>query len=149
MVIKVLAPGYFARQDTKTPVSVGIKALVVNMVLNLALIIPLAHVGLALATSLSAALNAALLYLGLRKEGVYQPQAGWAIYLLRLAAAAGLMIALILWMDRDVSEWLSWGWEERVWQLAQVVVLGLLSYVGTLLILGMRPRDLLTKPGID
>ena len=149
MVIKVLAPGYFARQDTKTPVSVGIKALVVNMVLNLALIIPLAHVGLALATSLSAALNAALLYLGLRKEGVYQPQAGWAIYLLRLAAAAGLMIALILWMDRDVSEWLSWGWEKRVWQLAQVVVLGLLSYVGTLLILGMRPRDLLTKPGID
>ncbi|HAU14322.1 MAG TPA: murein biosynthesis integral membrane protein MurJ, partial [Gammaproteobacteria bacterium] len=74
MLVKVLAPGYFARQDTKTPVKVGIKAMVANMVFNLALIVPLAHVGLALATSLSALLNAFLLWLGLRREGVYQAQ---------------------------------------------------------------------------
>ncbi|HAG94499.1 MAG TPA: murein biosynthesis integral membrane protein MurJ, partial [Gammaproteobacteria bacterium] len=72
MLVKVLAPGYFARQDTKTPVKVGIKAMVANMVFNLALIVPLAHVGLALATSLSALLNAFLLWLGLRREGVYE-----------------------------------------------------------------------------
>lgn len=149
MLIKVLAPGYFARQDTKTPVKVGIKALVANMVMNLALIIPLAHVGLALATSLSAALNAGLLYLGLRKEKVYQPQSGWWWYLGRLVVASVVMTGVILWWQKDLSLWLGWQWQWRVWELTQVVVLGLVSYLGTLMILGMRPKDLLTQPDVD
>lgn len=69
MLIKVLAPGFFAREDTKTPVKIGIIAMVANMVFNLILIFPLAHAGLALATSLSAWLNGYLLWRGLRKEG--------------------------------------------------------------------------------
>ncbi|MEZ5528834.1 MAG: lipid II flippase MurJ [Porticoccaceae bacterium] len=83
MLIKVLAPGYFARQDTRTPVKIGVIALVSNMGLNLVFAVPLhlywgiGHVGLALATSVSAMLNAGLLLRGLRKLDVYQPEAGW------------------------------------------------------------------------
>src|SRR5690606_22215910 len=73
MLIKVLAPGYFARQDTRTPVRIGIIAMVANMVFNLMLVWHLRHVGLALATAMSAWLNAALLYRGLKQAGVYQP----------------------------------------------------------------------------
>jgi len=77
MFIKVLAPGYYSRQDTKTPVKIAVIAMVTNMVLNIALVFPLQHAGLALATSMAAALNAFLLYKGLRKIDVYRPVAGW------------------------------------------------------------------------
>src|SRR5690554_7485072 len=74
MLIKVLAPGFYARQDTKTPVRIGIQAMIVNMFLNLALVFPLQHTGLALATALSAFFNAFMLYYLLRKQGVYTHQ---------------------------------------------------------------------------
>ncbi|MFP3442355.1 lipid II flippase MurJ, partial [Pantoea sp. SIMBA_133] len=77
MLIKVLAPGFFARQDTKTPVKVGIITMVANMVFNLILIWPLAHAGLALATALSAFLNAGMLAWLLRRQGVLRFQPGW------------------------------------------------------------------------
>ncbi len=77
--IKVLAPGFYARQDTKTPVKIGIIAMITNMGLNIVLMIYLAHVGLALATALSAMLNAGLLYFTLRKKAVYQPITGWGL----------------------------------------------------------------------
>ncbi len=88
MLIKVLAPGFFARQDLKTPVRVAIICMVANMVMNLILIWPLKHVGLALATSLSSMLNAFLLFWGLYKIGVYRPAPGWWLFGLRLAGAA-------------------------------------------------------------
>lgn len=96
MFIKTLAPGFFSRQDTKTPVRIAIIAMVANMVFNLVLILPLAHVGLALATSLSAALNAALLYHGLRQKKWYQPGDHWAGLMAKVALANALM-ALGLW----------------------------------------------------
>lgn len=140
MLIKVLAPGFFARQDTKTPVKIGIKAMVVNMVMNLILIWPLAHVGLALATTLSAATNAALLYFGLRREGAYQPGAGWGATWWRLGVASLAMVAVLLWLQADLSLWISWGWQTRVWELSQLVVIGLVTYGITLMALGMRPH---------
>ena len=76
----MVAPGYFARQDTRTPVRVGIIALVANLVLNLALVVPLAHAGLALATSLAAFINAGLLYRGLRLGGHHRPRPGWGAF---------------------------------------------------------------------
>lgn len=147
MLIKVLAPGYFARQDTKTPVKVGIKAMVANMVFNLMLIFPLAHVGLALATSLSAALNAAMLYSGLRKQGVYQPDPGWLLYLLKLAVAAALMVASVAVLNQEPQQWLDWDWVNRSLQLGLLVVVGISVYFVSLYIMGLRPHHLLAKRG--
>lgn len=147
MLVKVLAPGYFARQDTKTPVKVGITAMVANMVLNLALIMPFAHVGLALATSLSAMLNAGLLWLGLRREGVYQAQPGWLMFGLRLVLASALMVAVIVFLNKDLVQWLAWGWQQRSIHLALLVAAGMAAYFGTLLVLGLRPRDLVSRHG--
>jgi len=147
MMIKVLAPGYFARQDTKTPVKIGIIAMASNMVLNVALVLPLmrygmGHVGLALATSLSAFINAGLLFRGLLKAGVFKPQLGW----LRFAGILGLaslVMALVLIVFVSVwVGWADWGIWQRVYHLSIVCVLGLASYVVTLLILGMRMKDL-------
>ena len=93
MLIKVLAPGFYARKDTATPVKIGIIAMVANMVMNLLFVLPLlwyfnvGHLGLALATSLSAYLNAFLLLRGLRRIGAYQAQSGWAVFVLRLGLA--------------------------------------------------------------
>lgn len=109
MLIKVLAPGFFAREDTKTPVKIGIIAMVANMALNLALIVPLAHAGLALATSLSAWLNGYLLWRGLRKEGAWKSQSGWPKFLLQLALANGALAAVILWLNAPVPQWLAMG----------------------------------------
>ncbi|HBO94045.1 MAG: murein biosynthesis integral membrane protein MurJ [Pseudomonadales bacterium] len=145
MLVKVLAPGYFARQDTKTPVKVGIKAMVANMVFNLALIVPLAHVGLALATSLSALLNAFLLWLGLRREGVYQAQPGWWLFVLRLVVSAAVMVAVIVFLNKDLAQWLAWGWQWRSGYLAVMVLAGMAAYFGALLLLGMRMGDLRSR----
>ena len=147
MLVKVLAPGYFARQDTSTPVKVGIKAMVTNMVFNLALIVPLAHVGLALATTLSAAVNAGMLWSGLRRDGVYKAQSGWWVFLLRLGLASLLMVAVILWLNKDLAQWLAWGWQQRCAYLALLVFAGAAAYFGALLASGMRLRDLVSRHG--
>ena len=149
MLIKVLAPGYFARQDTKTPVKVGIKAMVANMVFNLALIFPLAHVGLALATSLSAAMNAAMLYTGLRKDGVYQPDSGWLLYLIKLSVAAILMVVFIFYFNPASQLWLEWDWMQRTLQLGLLVVGGGAVYFVALYVMGLRPQHLLAQRSLD
>ncbi len=141
MLIKVLAPGYFARQDIKTPVKIAIKAMAANMVLNLILVWPLQHAGLALATSLSALLNASLLYFGLRRLGVFQLQAGWSALLIRLVAANVMMIAVLVYLTVDVAHWLQWGWWPRAQQMTILVGAGLLTYCGGLLVCGVRPSQ--------
>ncbi|PIE40990.1 MAG: murein biosynthesis integral membrane protein MurJ [Gammaproteobacteria bacterium] len=143
MLVKVLVPGYFARQDTKTPVSIGIKAMVANMVFNLLLIVPLAHAGLALATTLSAFLNACLLFIGLRKEGVYHKTPGWMPFLVRLLLANVTLVAVILWLNPDAPTWLGWGWWERSLQMAMLVVEGVAAYFACLFLGGMRKQHLL------
>lgn len=146
MLIKVLAPGYFSRQDTKTPVKIGIIAMAVNMVFNLMLVIPfhylwqIGHVGLALATSLAAFLNAGLLYRGLRKQGVYQPILGWGAYLLRLLFANGLMVVVLLGSFFFVSDWSVLSLWERVAGIAVICGLGLTVYLLALLAVGLRLR---------
>ncbi|MFT6222135.1 MAG: putative peptidoglycan lipid II flippase [Candidatus Endobugula sp.] len=146
MLIKVLAPGYFSRQDTKTPVKIGIIAMAVNMVFNLMLVIPfhylwqIGHVGLALATSLAAFLNAGLLYRGLRKQGVYQPMLGWGAYLLRLLFANGLMVVVLLGSFFFVSDWSVLSLWERVAGIAVICGLGLTVYLLALLAVGLRLR---------
>ncbi|MBU2710136.1 murein biosynthesis integral membrane protein MurJ [Zooshikella harenae] len=142
MLIKVLATGYFARHDTKTPVRIAIKAMFVSMILNVILVIPLKHAGLALATSLSSLLNAGMLYWGLHRIGVFKLQPGWRLLSLRMLLANSLMILVVYELMADVSLWLSWGWMDRALQVALLVSVGVVTYVAALFISGFRPRHL-------
>ncbi|UZW76855.1 murein biosynthesis integral membrane protein MurJ [Alkalimarinus sediminis] len=145
MLIKVLAPGYFSRQDTKTPVKIGVVAMVVNMVFNLILIWPLAHTGLALATSLSAWLNAYLLYRGLQKERVYWLQEGWARFISQLLFSLIVMSLVVAAILNFLPSWLLMSVIERVAYLALVVVSGGASYFVALYLSGIRLRAFLVR----
>ena len=122
-LVKVLAPGYFARQDTATPVRVGLIALGSTMVLNVVLVVPWAlagweapHAGLAVSTSLGSFINSGLLYRGLRRTGVLQPGPGWGRFLLRVAVAAGVMAVLLLAFAPPTAAWLEAGfWTRCLW----------------------------------
>ena len=146
MLIKVLAPGYFSRQDTKTPVAIGIKAMVANMLLNIIFVVPLhykwqlGHVGLALATSLSAFLNAGLLYRGLRKQGVYKPLQGMLATVLRITSSAFLMAGVLFYWMPAVDQWLMWGWWQRSLSILPLCLVGAGTYFIALLVVGARPR---------
>nr|WP_297460456.1 murein biosynthesis integral membrane protein MurJ [uncultured Halomonas sp.] len=140
MLIKVLAPGYFARQDTKTPVKIGILAMVANMALNLALIVPLAHAGLALATSLAAFLNAGLLGLGLWRNGVLVFQPGWGRYAWQIGGGCTLLGLGLLWLSPDWQAWLNWDVWHRAWVLSSLVVGGVAVYFAWLALCGIRLR---------
>ncbi|MDI9246775.1 murein biosynthesis integral membrane protein MurJ [Marinobacter sp. CHS3-4] len=140
MLIKVLAPGYFARQDTKTPVKIGIIAMVANMAFNLALVFPLAHAGLALATSLSAWMNAGLLWRGLIKEGAWSWQSGWPVFLLRLGLANAALAGVILWLQPPLEQWLDADGYQRSFDMAILVASGLAAYFASLAALGVRVR---------
>ncbi|NUJ57387.1 murein biosynthesis integral membrane protein MurJ [Cobetia marina] len=140
MLIKVLAPGFYARQDTKTPVKIGIIAMVANMAFNLALIVPLAHAGLALATALSAFLNAGLLARGLYRDGVLRFQSGWGRYSLTLIGGCALMGGGLMWLSPDWTTWLGWGLWERCAMMGALVVGGVLAYAVWLGLCGVRPR---------
>lgn len=140
MLIKVLAPGYFARQDLKTPVKIAIICMLANIIFNLILIWPLQHVGLALATALSSVLNTILLGGGLYRAGVYKPGDGWLLFIARLLAACIIMSMLLLWMNAPSSEWFAWSWKQRVIQMSILVLAGIVVFFVTLGLLGMRPK---------
>jgi putative peptidoglycan lipid II flippase len=142
ILIKILAPGFYARQDTRTPVRIAIIAMFTNMVLNGILIFPLAHAGLALATSLSAWLNATLLFFALKRQGSYRAQPGWLLLGLRIAIATSLMTIIILWLAPPLTNWLSWDLVARMGQLALLIGIAGAVYFGALLIMGIRPRML-------
>lgn len=143
--IKVLAPGYYARQDTKTPVKIGIIAMVSNMVLNVILMLQFAHVGLALATALSAGLNAALLFSGLRKRSVYQPRVGWLGFTVKLILPNVLLIAVLWWLNPDIDHWLSSTAWQRAMTLLTVIGSAAVAYFVGLYLVGIRLSQLL-KP---
>ena len=142
MLIKVLAPGYFSRQDMKTPVKIAVQAMVVNMVFNLMLIWNFQHVGLAMATALSAFLNAGLLLRGLIREGVFVWQPGWAVLLLRLFLALIALAAVIVWFSPASEVWMAGDVWMRVQQMLIVVVAGAGAYFAVLLITGLRMRHI-------
>lgn len=138
MLIKVLAPGYFARQDLRTPVKIAIFCMVANMGFNLVLIWPLQHVGLALAAALSSVLNTGLLFWELYRKGVYKPTAGWMAFMARLLVACLVMAAVLLWLNAPTADWFSWDWRKRVWEMAILVVSGIVVFFGGLAATGMR-----------
>ncbi len=142
MLVKVLAPGFYARQDMKTPVRIAITCMLANMAFNLMLVWPLQHVGLALATSLSSLLNAFLLFWGLYRTGVFRPEPGWGQFLLRLAGGCLAMLGAVLWLNVPDRQWFAWDWAQRAWHLALLVGAGVLAFAASLWLLGLRGRHL-------
>ncbi|MGB1090575.1 MAG: murein biosynthesis integral membrane protein MurJ, partial [Oceanobacter sp.] len=142
MLIKVLGPGYYARQDTMGPVKIGMQAMVVNMVFNLILVFPFQHVGLALATSISSWYNALMLYRGLSQQGVAKAQSGWLGFLAKMLVANAVLVGAIFWLAGDSSAWIQWQGSERVWHMAVVVVVGVMGYLLALLAAGLRVKHL-------
>jgi putative peptidoglycan lipid II flippase len=147
--VKILAPAYFAREDTKTPVKAGLMALVVNLVLSMVLAYTLTragyvgtHAGLALAISVAAILNAWLLYHGLRKDKVVVHSPGWSFLLLRFFGANAAMTVAIVWMHRPLEWWIDAGVMDRSYWLGAVVIVSALAYFGALVLLGLRPSQL-------
>jgi putative peptidoglycan lipid II flippase len=146
--IKILAPGYYARQNTKTPVRIGIIAMVCNMVMNIAFVVPLVmmdymapHVGLALATSFSAYINAILLYRGLRTTNIFRPQDGWMAWIFRIVLASVAMAAALLWLKPDAIQWTQWQLIERLSSLGGLIFAGIMVYVALLWLQGLRPSQ--------
>jgi putative peptidoglycan lipid II flippase len=137
ILIKVLAPAFTARMDIKTPVRYSVYALIASLLLNV-LAIPFAHAGLALATSLGALFNAALLFGKLRRDRVYRPVEGGGLFLLRVLSATGVMSA-VLYYRIDPNDWISGSSGERALRLLQWVGAGLMIYGAALWLTGMRP----------
>jgi putative peptidoglycan lipid II flippase len=141
ILVKILAPGFYARQDIKTPVKIALITLVATQAMNLAFIGWIKHAGLALSIGLASCLNAGMLYRGLRARGVFMPKPGWLGFMLRLGLALVAMgLALHFVMGGELT-WLSMAAGERLWRLALLVVVGAGTYFATLYLLGFRVAD--------
>ena len=141
ILVKVLAPGFYARQNIRTPVKIALISLFATQAMNLAFIGWLQHAGLALSIGLAACLNAGLLYRGLRRHDVYHPQAGWAAFSLKLFAALAVMGGALWFASGSDSAWLAYPQLERVMRLGLLVGLGAIAYFATLWALGFRLGD--------
>lgn len=141
ILVKVLAPGFYSRQDIKTPVKIAIITLIMTQVMNMMFISSLKHAGLALSIGLAACLNAALLYWQLRQQKIFQPQPGWAVFLSKLGIAVLVMAGVLISVMWLMPCWDQGNMLERLLRLDVVVVAGVVAYFAMLAELGFRPRD--------
>lgn len=149
MLSKVLLPAFFARQDTKTPMRAAIWTVAANVLLTVAITMPLwlndvpgAHGGIALATGLAGIFNAWLLWRYLRRAGLHRAQPGWGVFALRMLAACVAMAAVVLALRGWIGDWNTLDALSRVVWLLAAVAAGGLAYAATLLLTGLRPRHL-------
>lgn len=141
MLVKILSAAFYAQQDTRTPVRIAVITIFISMILNAALIFPLKHAGLALASSLGSWLNTILLLYGLHKRQVYSFQSGWGKFILQLLFANAI-VAILLWCgSADTMIWLHWRWPQRLMHLLLLGISAIVIYVGCLWLSGMRPKD--------
>ncbi len=145
-LVKVLAPGYYARQDTRTPVRIALIAMAVNMICNLAFVVPMVklgyaapHAGLALATTVSSFVNAGLLLRGLKRQSIFQLHGGWWLLTLRVFVASTLLVSLLWYMSGPLSGWLQASTWTRVTDLSILVISGVAVYFLSLFLTGWRP----------
>jgi len=164
-LVKVVAPAFYARQDTRTPVRAGVAAMVANMLMNVAFVailfalwrqpddlaggwlagiarVPGLHAGLALASALASYLNLWLLWRSLRREGIFVRQPGWSKHFARLALASAALAAVLLVGVSFWSDWSAWSTAVRIERLTVLIGAAGLAYVGALLAAGLRLRDL-------
>lgn len=145
ILIKVLAPGFYARQNIKTPVKIAVFTLLATQAMNLLFIWQLKHAGLALAISLGACINAGLLYYHLRRDDIFRPQPGWPLFVFKLLLAAGAMAAVLWFGMGPQSAWLHYGFAEKIVRLSLLVSGGALTYFAVLWLLGIRPHDFMRR----
>ena len=143
--VKVLAPGFFARQDTKTPMKVAVISVAINVVLSVVLVKYFQHVGLALSVSIAAWANAVLLFVILLFKKVYRPESGWVMFLMKVSVAVGAMVSVLIYLNVDENVWFALNLFERVSRLGAMVLLGALAYFVVLYLLGLRPQQLLLR----
>ena len=141
ILVKILAPGFYARQNMKTPVKIAFVTVLVAQTFAVILMVPLGHAGLTLATSLGACLNAALLFRFLRKQGIYTPRPGWLGFLWKLAVALCVLGGLLALIAGPPSFWLAAGLWVKVGRMAAVIAAGMLAYFGALWLMGFRLAD--------
>ncbi len=142
VMVKILAPGFYARHNTKTPVKIAMIAMALNMIISLLLVWPLKHVGLALATTLSAIANATMLYIVLRRQKVLIAEPGWAKFLAKIIFSVTLMGLVLWWFMGGIGSWFElavWG---RIGRLSLIIALGGAIYFGSLMALGLNPKTL-------
>ena len=141
ILVKILAPGFYARQDIKTPVKIGIVTLFATQLMNLAFIGWIQHAGLALSIGLGACLNSAILFHYLKKNDIYIPEPGWLRFLVKVGGAM-FVLALVLWFGvGDEQYWLSNSGWMRIFRLLELVVSGVAAYFVTLWLVGFRLKD--------
>lgn len=147
ILVKILAPGFYARQNIKTPVKIGVFTLLITQLMNVlfVFVLDLQHAGLALAIGLGACINASLLYYHLRRANYFQPQAGWLMFLVKLLIALVCMGVVLHYAMGDASEWLGFSLIKRLLYISGLVVLGGVSYFAMLMLLGFRPRDYIRR----
>lgn len=148
MGIKVLAPGYYARLDTKTPVRIAIIVLIVDLILSLSLMFPLGHSGLALGTAIAVTLNATLLLRGLLRARILRPEPGWGGLLIKVFVAALTMGGAVSAGTGTAVDWTLMPSGERVLHLAAWIAGGATLYALTLRLLGIRPSVLMRRPPV-
>jgi len=143
ILVKILAPGFYAQQNIKTPVRIAVISLLATQAMNALFVfgLEMAHVGLALAISLAACLNAGLLYWQLLRADIFRPLPGWGVFLFKLVVAVAVMVAVLLGLLQVMPAWAEGEMFVRLVRLGALVVAGLVAYFGMLLILGFRPRD--------
>lgn len=142
MFIKILAPAYYSRQDTKTPVIIGIKAMVANMAFNLMLAPFFGYVGLAIATTMSASLNAFMLYRGLKKQNVFSLTFSTWWFMARILVSAAVMGGVVYMSSPEFNDWLKMTKIDQLIQLITCIVLGKVSYFLSIFLLGIRMKDI-------
>ncbi|TXT38145.1 MAG: virulence factor [Comamonadaceae bacterium] len=146
VALKVLAPGYYANQDTKTPVKVAVVVLVITQMLNYALVPVFAHAALTLSIGIGAMINALWLLLGLLKRGSYKPLAGWGMFTLQVLAACALLAVFLMWANSSV-DWVALRAQslKRIWLLALVLLASAAIYFIALWAAGMKLRQLVRR----
>jgi putative peptidoglycan lipid II flippase len=147
IMVKVLAPGFYARQNVKTPVKIAVFTLVITQILNVIFLTTtnLAHAGLALAVGLGACLNALLLLYHLHDSGAYQPNQGWLAFIVKLVIAVLVMAVGLYYASLWAGDWLSMAPLKRILSLAVIVALGMALYFIALILLGFRARDFIKQ----
>jgi putative peptidoglycan lipid II flippase len=148
VMVKVLAPGFYARQDIRTPVRMALITLALTQVMNFVFIWPLQHAGLALAIGLGACFNAMLLLRGLLRRDIYRPLPGWPVFLLKLTIGVYAMGTVVWLVSGPDAAWLTMGAAGRAVHLAGVVLAGVASYFTALWLLGFRLGDF-SKRGVE
>ena len=145
IMIKVLAPGFYARQNIKTPVKIALFTLFSTQFMNMIFIGQFKHAGLALAIGLGACLNASLLYYHLRKGNYYKPHNGWGRFLIKLFVALVLMGLTLFYLKGDSTLWLEFSISKRLIYLVMLILAGSVVYFGSLWMMGLRLQSFIRK----